>query len=107
MEFEINVTAHIEIVYHYNNDTRNIKSYLLSYIDSCQLAGFKIENINRMTIKTVNDRCNKKYEYDMHRSMKPLETNLNIIFAKNPLILSDQNIKHLFIRKYSHIPFNV
>ena len=42
----------------------------------------------------------------MHRSMIPLETKLNIIFAKNPQLL-DQNIKHLFIRKYSDISFNI
>ena len=46
-----------------------------------------------------------KYEYYMHRSMNPLETKLNITFAKNPQLL-DHNIKHLFIRKNSHISFN-
>ena len=38
--------------------------------------------------------------------MFPLETKLNKIIAKNPQLL-DQNIKHLLIRKYSHISFNL
>ena len=46
IEFDNNFIAHIEIDYHYNNDTRNIKSYLLFYIDSCELAGYKFKNIN-------------------------------------------------------------
>ena len=37
--------------------------------------------------------------------MFPLETKLNIIFAKNPQLL-DQNINHLFIRKHSLMSFN-
>ena len=57
-----------------------------------------------MTINTVNDRCNMTKEYYMHPPMFPLETKSNIIFAKSPQLL-DQNIKHLFIRKYSHISF--
>ena len=59
-----------------------------------------------MTINTVSDRCNMKYEHYMHHPMFPLETKLNIIFSKNPQLL-DQYIKHLLIRKYSHISFNI
>ena len=58
-----------------------------------------------MTFNTVSDRCNMKYEYYMHPPMFPLETKLIIILAKNPQLL-DQNIKHLLIRKYSHLSFN-
>ena len=36
IEFDNNFIAHIEIDYHYNNDTRSIKSYLFFYIDSCE-----------------------------------------------------------------------
>ena len=71
MKFDNNFIAHLEINYHYNNDTRIIKSYFLFYIDSCEIAGYKIKNINRMTFNTISDRCNMKYEYYMHRSMNP------------------------------------
>ena len=104
IELDNNFIAHIEIDYHHNNDTRNIKSYLLFYIDSCELAGNKFKNINQMTINTVSDRRNMKYEYYMHPPMFPLETELNIIIGKYPQLL-DQNINHLLIRKYSHISF--
>ena len=59
-----------------------------------------------MTINTVSDRCNMKYGLYMHPLMFPLETKLNIIIAKNPQLL-DQSLKHLLIRKYSHISFNI
>ena len=77
--------------------------YCIEYLES---KGYKFQNINQMTIITVSDRCNMKYEYYMHPPMFPLETKLNIIIAKNPQLL-DQNIKHLLIRKYSHISFNI
>ena len=59
-----------------------------------------------MTINTVSDRCNMKYENYMHPQMFPVETKLIIIISKNPQLL-DQNIKHLLLRKYSHISFNI
>ena len=59
-----------------------------------------------MTINTVSDSCNMKYECYLHPPMFPLETKLNILTAKNPQLL-DQNINHLLIRKYSHISFNI
>ena len=62
IHFDDNFIAHIEIDYHYNNDTRNIKSYLLFYIDSCEFAGYKFKNINRMIINIVSDRCNMTKE---------------------------------------------
>ena len=57
-EFEIlfdnYYTAIIEINYHYNTDYINIKSYLLFYIDSCEINGYKFKNINHMIIKKLS-----------------------------------------------------
>ena len=39
IEFDKNWIANIEIDYHYNKDTKNIKIYLLHYIDSCKFGG--------------------------------------------------------------------
>ena len=41
IEFDNIYTAVIETNYYYNIDSDNIKSFLLYYIDSCQLAGYK------------------------------------------------------------------
>ena len=84
IEFDNNFIAHIEIDYHYNNDTGNIRSYLLIYIDSCELAGYKVKNINRMIINIVSDRCNMTNEYYSFPPLHPLETKLNRVPAKNP-----------------------
>ena len=69
--------------------------------------GYEVCNINQMTINTSNDRCNMTYEYYTHKSFNPLEVKLNIIIAKNPKLLDNNNIKHLLIKKYSHISFNI
>ena len=64
-EFEIlfdnKYTANIEINYHYNTDYINMKSYLLFYIDSCEINGYKFKNINHMIIKTISCMCNKNH----------------------------------------------
>ena len=102
-----------------NNSTRDLKTdcvhiieiekiskcllYCIEYLES---EGYIFQNINQITINTVSDRCNMKYEYYMHPPMFPLETKLNIIIAKNPQLL-DQNKKHLSIRKCTHISFNI
>ena len=83
-----------------------ISQCLLYSIEYLESKGYKFQNINQMTINTVSDRCNMKYEHYMHAPMFPLETKLNIIIAKNPQLLG-QNIKHLLTRNYSHISFNV
>ena len=59
-----------------------------------------------MTINTVSDRCNMKYEYLKHPSLHPLETRLNIIIGKNPRLL-EQNLNHLLLKNYSHISFKI
>ena len=59
-----------------------------------------------MTINTVSDRCNMKYEYITHPPMFPLETKLNITIGKNPRLL-EQNVNHILIIKNSHISFNM
>ena len=100
-----NYTANIEINYHYKTDYINIKSYLLFYIDSCELAGYKIKNINHMIIKTISCECNMSYKYYINHPMSMLERRINMIIAKNPQIIKslDRNNNHPLIRKCSHI----
>ena len=105
-KFDHNFIAHIEIDYHYNNDTRNIKSYLLFYIDSCELAGYKFKNINRMIINIVSDRCNMTKEYCSFPPSHPRETKLNSVLAKNPQLL-DENKNNILIKKKSHKSFKI
>ena len=103
--FENNYTANIEINYHYNTDYINIKSYLLFYIDSCELAGYKFKNINHMIIKTISCMCNMSYKYYINQPMSMLERRINMIIAKSPQLIKllDRNKNHPLIRKYSHI----
>ena len=71
-----------------------------------KLEGYNFYNINRMSINTVSDRCNMTYEYPTRTPLHPLETKLNIVFAKNPKLL-DQNTNHILIRNKSHKVFNI
>ena len=103
--FENNYTANIEINYHYNTDYINIKSYLLFYIDSCEINGYKFKNINHMIIKTISCMCKMTYKNYINQPMSMLERGINFLIARNSrLIISlDRNKNHPLIRKYSHI----
>ena len=106
-------------IHFHNNSTRDLKTFCvhnieiekicqsLSYsIEYLESKGYKFQNINQMTISTISERCNMKYEFYTHPPMFPLETKLNTIIARNPQLL-DQNTNHLLIRKYSHISLNI
>ena len=82
-----------------------MKSYLLFYIDSCELAGYKFKNINHMIIKSINCMCNMSYKYYINHPMSMLERRITFIIAKNPKLIKslDRNKNHPLIRKYSHI----
>ena len=103
--FENNYTANIEINYHYNTDYINIKNYLLFYIDSCEVNGYKFKNINQMIIKTISCICNMSYKYYVNQPMSMLERRINFNIARNPRLINslDRNKNHPLIRKYSHI----
>ena len=103
--FENNYTANIEINYHYNTDYINIKSYLLFYIDSCEINGYKFKNNNHMIIKTISCMCNMSYKYYINQPMSMLERWINMIIDKNPQLIKslDRTKNHSLIRNYSHI----
>ena len=105
IQFDNNYTANIEINYHYNTDYINIKSSLLFYIDSCELAGYKFKNINHMIIKTISCKCNLSFKYYINHPMSMLERRINMIIAKNPQLINalDRTKNHPLIRKNSHI----
>ena len=106
IQFDNNSTRDLKIDCVHNKEIEKMSQHLFYCIEHLESKGYKFQSINQMTINTISDRCSMKYEYYMHRSMNPLETKINIIFAKNPQLL-DQNKKHLSIRKYSHISFNI
>ena len=95
----------MESNYHYNTDYINIKSYLLFYIDSCEINGYKFKNINHMIIKTITCKCNMSYKHYINQPMSMLERRINMINAKNPRLINaiDRTKNHPLIRKYSHI----
>ena len=108
-EFEIlfdnNYTANIEINYHFNTDYIKIKSYLLFYIDSCEINGYKFKNINHMIIKTISCKCNMSFKQCINNPMSMLERRINFIIARNPKLINclNRNKNHPLINKYSHI----
>ena len=105
IQFDNNSTRDLKTDCVHNIEIEKISQCLLHCIEYLESKGYKIRNINQMTINTISDRCNMKYGYYMYPPRFPLETKLNIIIAKNPQLL-DQNTKHLFIRIFSHISFN-
>ena len=106
IQIDNNYTRNLSSACVHKKDFEKIFQSLIYYIECLKIIGYKFQNINQMTINTVSDRCNMKYECYLHPPMFPLETKLNTFIAKNPHLL-DQNIKHLLIRKYSHISFNI
>ena len=90
----------------HNIESEKICQSLICIIDYLESKGYKFQNNNQMTINTVSDRCNMKYEYYTHPPLFPLETKLNKVIGKNPRLL-EQNINYVLIRKYSHISFNI
>ena len=107
IEFDNNFIANIEIDYHYNKDTKNIKIFLLHYIDSCKFGGHIFNNINHLIFNTFSCICNMTYEYYTKHPMQAIESKLNMIFAKNLQLINafDRNKNPSLIKKYSHIPF--
>ena len=103
--FENNYTANIEINYHYNTVYINIKNYLLFYIDSCEINGYKFKNVNHMVIKTISCICNMSYKYYINHPMSMLERRINFLIARNPKLIKslDRTKNHPLIRKYSYI----
>ena len=106
IHFDNNSTIDLKTHYVHNIEFGKINQILIYSIECLDSKGYKFQNINQMTINTLSDRCNMTYEYYIHPPMFGIETKLNIIIAKNPQLL-DQNIKHLLIRKYSHISFTI
>ena len=96
IQFDNNSTIDLKTDRVHNIEIEKIIRCFLYYIEYLESKGYKFQNINQMTINTVSDRCNMKYEYFMHPPMFPLETKLNVIIGKNPQLL-DQNINHLLI----------
>ena len=104
-EFELeivkNFTAKIEISFHFKTDTKNIKSYSLYYIDSCELGGFRPIKVNHMIIYTISSMCNTTYEQYIIQPMQAIELKLNNFIAKNPQLINslDRNKPHPLINR--------
>ena len=58
-----------------------------------------------MNITTVNDKMYITYDNYIQHPMQAVELKLNIIIAKNPLLINSLNRYHIhaLIRKYSYI----
>ena len=95
----------LETNYHSNSELNNMKSYLLSFIDSFTTRGCEFCKINHKTINAMNHRCDITYGYYMKQPKHSLERRLNFIVAKTPHLrnLLDRSHGLCLITRYSHI----
>ena len=82
----------------------NVKRYSLNWIEDIIENGYIFSHIAEMNILSVIDKMHKTYDYYINHPMQTIELKLNMIFAKNPHLLSSFNRSHIYllIRKYSH-----
>ena len=108
IEFDDKITTNIETKCIYNTDITKIKRCLLYDFYQFTSRGYKVCNINQMSIKTISDRCNMTYEHYLNQPMHFVSLRLNMVFAKNLQLMNslDRNINYPLIRKYSHVPIN-
>ena len=102
-----NITRDLETNIVYNKEFYKIVIELLFFFDYNQFDGYNFSNINAMTIIIISDICNITDSYLKYSINNPIIKKINIIFAKNPKLLDNEYIKHLFLRKKSHIIFNI
>ena len=105
IQFINNIIANLEINNHYNTDYVIIENYLSLYLKSCENAGYKINNINHMTINITSCIRNIRYKHYIDKSMSMLERRINYIITKNPQLIN-KNHNHPLIRKYPNIKYN-
>ena len=103
--FNNNNIFNLENNNHHNMDYLNIKNYLSGYLQCCERAGFKINDMNHMIINITSCICNIRYKHYKDQPMTMLERRKNYIISKNPQLIN-QNHNHPLIRKYSNIKFN-
>ena len=84
IQFDNNSTRDLKTDCFHNIEIEKISQCLSYCIEDLESKGYKFQNNNQMTINTVSDRCNMKYEFFIHPTMFPFETKLNITIAKNP-----------------------
>ena len=70
--------------------------------------GYKFLDITELNFKKFSNKTNMKYEYYIKQPKPMVEINLNQLFARKPRLVNplDKGVKHLLIKKHSHIPFN-
>ena len=105
IQFNNNFIQTLETNYHSNSELNNMKSYLLSFIDSFTSRGYEFCKINHITINTMNYRCDIIYGYYMKQPMHFLERRFNMLIAKNPHLRNSLDRSHglCLITRYSHI----
>ena len=82
IQFNNNFIQTLGTNYHSNSELNNMKSYLLSFINSFTSRGYEFCKINHITINTMNHRCSITNEYYMKQPMHLLERRLNMLIAK-------------------------
>ena len=76
IQFEHNYTRYLSTACVHNIEFEKIFQSLIYYIECLKINGYQFENINQITINTISDRCNMKYEYHTHPTLLGIETKL-------------------------------
>ena len=107
-EFYLVIDKNFKIESNYcrnNDDITKIKGYLFYWIDYYKSQGHDFNHINKMIIKTINDKCNITYNHYINQPMDMVERRLNFVINRDPQLSNtlDRNKNHPLIGKYSHI----
>ena len=105
IKFNNNFIQTLETNYHSNSELNNMKSYLLSFIDSFPTRGYEFCKISHITIYTKNHKCDITYGYYMKQPKHFLEKRVDFLIAKNPHLrnLLDRSHRLCLITRFSHI----
>ena len=76
-------TTNIETKYFHSKDNKIVEKYFLYYIDCFRSRGYQVYIINRMTIKTISDRCNMICGDYHKQSMLAVERRIIMNIDKN------------------------
>ena len=88
IELDSNPTRHIVTDHFYNTDITNLYEYFLNELNFFISGECIVSNINQMTIKTINDRCNMSYKHYMDQPMCMCEKQIILNFVRNPQLIN-------------------
>ena len=86
------------------SDAFYLRAFVLSKIKDYERQGYIFSHISEMKIAFITDLSKMTYEHYLNQPKCMFEWKLNVILAKNPLLIKIfENTSHPLIRKYQYI----